>query len=80
MEYDCLACVGEHIASKANPKPEIRKAITLAPQWVQQQMMGQVMISAVAVPTCYEHLNVQEESALQKATRNGLLLGGQSPQ
>lgn len=92
MEFKCLACIGENIQAHKDLEagvlhngsepvpPPINDAITLAPQWVSQQTAGQLMVSCVAVPTCMRHLNVEKESPIQRATRSGLMLGGQSPQ
>jgi hypothetical protein len=60
--------------------PEVSKAVTLAPQWVSQIVQGNMVMSCVAVPTCLRHLNVEKETPIQRATRSGLMLGGQSPQ
>jgi hypothetical protein len=92
MEYKCLACISEHIAAKNDleagvlhngSKPEVQDiayADTLAPQWVSQIVQGNMVMSCVAVPSCIRHLNVQKESPIQRATRSGLMLGGQAPQ
>lgn len=82
----CLACVGalvEYEAKEAagklqegDERPEVRPAVTLAPSWQQTQTFGQLMMTCVALPTCKEHIVMQEMSALAKAVQGGRLLPG----
>jgi len=61
-------------------RPMPRDAITMAPSWQQQTQMGpgQMAIACVAIPSCKEHLQVQEISAIDRAIMGGkLILGGQ---
>jgi len=39
-------------------------------------MSGQMIVACVALPTCLDHLGVREDSPLERATKGGLLLGG----
>ncbi len=83
MELKCTACASEYVAAtqqvaKGIPTEVIEPedAVTLAPTWINNTVQGQVIVAAVAVPTCYRHMMVEEESELQKALRSGILLGG----
>jgi len=87
-DLKCLQCIGEYqlaVEDRDNgvlhdghePEiPEIRDAITLAPSWQQQQIMCQMVMACVPAPACFEHLTTKKESAIQRATRSGLALGG----
>lgn len=72
----CLQCVTENSASEEENKPEVRRALTLAPMWVTKNIGPQLIVTAVAVPTCAEHLNVKEKSPQELAMEGGILLGG----
>lgn len=78
----CLECIGnykihvENVENVANevPAPGINFAITLAPSWQQQQIMGQMIVTCVAIPACLMHLGVAELTPAQKAMQSGLVL------
>jgi hypothetical protein len=84
----CLQCIGEYQLAVQDKEagvlhdgkepviPEIRAAVTLAPSWQQTQMMGQLVMACVPLPSCMEHLTTKKQSAVQRATASGLALGG----
>jgi hypothetical protein len=81
MELKCLQCIGEHneAVKKGYPKeslPPINDAITLAPSWVSQMLMGQMAMTCVAIPACMDHLETKEKSAVERAAGSGLIIGG----
>jgi hypothetical protein len=87
MNVSCLQCVGEYLLARddreagvlhdgAEPViPEIRSAVTLAPSWQQTEVLGQLIMACVALPSCLEHLQTKKESTVERATRSGLQLG-----
>ena|SRR6266498_3277122 len=84
----CLQCIGEYQMAVSDLDngilhngekpviPEIRAAITLAPSWQSQIIQGQMVMACVAIPSCFEHLTTTKQSPIERATRNGLALGG----
>ena len=89
--YKCLSCITEYINANnewidagqpdgEEPSKEemLSDAITLAPSWQQNAMMGQVMVVCVAVPSCLRHLGVREKTPLEKAAESGLMIPSQS--
>jgi hypothetical protein len=88
MQCSCLTCIGEYqMAVKDKeagvlhdgevPKiPEIGVAVTMAPSWQQTQIMGQMIMACVAIPTCMRHLSTEKKSAIERATASGLAIGG----
>lgn len=82
----CLQCVAGHKHFVAQQKlgnipaefaePMIKDALTLVGNWQQQQIMGQMIMACVAIPACEEHIEVQEQSAEEKAVMGGRLLQG----
>lgn len=84
----CLQCIGEYQLVTADRErgilhdgrepviPEICDAVTMAPTWVQNHVMGQVVMAAVVVPSCFKHVQSKKESPVERATRSGLALGG----
>jgi hypothetical protein len=82
----CLQCVSEVLQFEARQArgeipelaapPSLREAITLAPSWQQQSIMGQMVMACVAVPTCKEHLQVKEVSPQDRALLGGKLIPG----
>jgi hypothetical protein len=62
----------------AHPLPEIRPAVTFSPSWQQTQIasqMGmQMVMTCVALPVCYEHIEVREKTAEEKAMSGGKIL------
>jgi hypothetical protein len=87
MNLHCLACIEAHVTfltEQENGKhpaeeeaPEIREAYTLAPSWQTHTMMGQMMMTCVALPSCYEHLVPQKKSPMERsALAGGVLIPG----
>lgn len=79
----CLQCCGELLVAEARNLrgevtvlPEVEEAWTLAPSWQKQEIMGQIVMACVAVPTCKKHLTASEMSPLDQAVQNGKLLQG----
>ena len=82
----CLQCVAAHKHFVAQqklgnipeefPEPPIADAITLVANWQQQQIMGQMIMACVAIPACEDHIEVQEQTAEEKAIAGGRLLQG----
>lgn len=76
----CSQCVAEYLAYEAGINgdggeiPEILDPITLAASWQQNNIMGQMVIACVSLPTCLKHLQVSKMSAEQKAILGGKLL------
>jgi hypothetical protein len=79
--FKCLGCISDYVAAEQKGVPEadrppIRDGVTLAPHWVNQTIMGQVMMACVAVPSCYVHLNVKEKTPQERAVEGGIIIGG----
>jgi hypothetical protein len=87
MNVSCLQCVGEYLLARDDKEagilhdgeepviPDIRPAVTLAPSWQQTEVLGQLLMYCVALPSCLEHLRTKKESPIERATRSGLQLG-----
>lgn len=66
----CLTCC---IARKlGDSNVAVREAVTLVPDWQQTVVGGQVLMAAVMVPVCWEHLTVTPKTAVE----NGRLVTG----
>lgn len=88
MQATCLTCIGEYQMAKKDKEagilhdgevpiiPEVNVAVTLAPTWQQTQVMGQMVMACVTVPTCLTHLSTEKKSAIERATASGLAIGG----
>jgi hypothetical protein len=84
----CLSCIAEYQMALQDKEagvlhngqepviPAINFAVTMAPSWQQTQMMGQIVMACVAVPSCMGHLNTEKKSPIQRATASGLAIGG----
>lgn len=57
-------------------EPIVQEAVTWAPSWQQQQIGMQAIMACVSLPTCYDHVEVRELSALDKAMMGGKILPG----
>ena len=86
QKTSCLSCIGNWMQRQKDiregvlidgepPEPyEIQEAITWAPSWQTQNIMGQVVVACVALPSCMNCLSPEEKSAAERATRSGLAL------
>jgi hypothetical protein len=77
----CLQCCSEYIIARSKgipeeERPEIQDAVTWAPSWQMHQVMGQMAIAGIALPTCMDHLESKEKTAEQRAAEGGIILGG----
>lgn len=82
----CLSCVGinktflARQAAGIEPDnvapPVIQDAVTLAPAWQQMQAGMNTVIGCVALPTCLDHVDVKEMSAVERAVQGGRVLPG----
>lgn len=84
----CLTCIGEYQMALKDIEdgvlhdgeqpvvPWVADAISWAPSWQQTQIMGQMMVACVAIPTCMRHLSTEKKSPIQRASASGLMLGG----
>jgi hypothetical protein len=83
---NCFACVAEHILfdtkhamGQLGPsaiRPDIEEAVTWAPSWQKQEIMGQMVMACVTLPTCRRHMSVTEMSPAERAIQGGRLLQG----
>lgn len=85
QNWKCGTCIGEHLnflvkqvkgeqPEDAQP-PEIKDAVTLAPSWQSNMVMGQMVMACVPLPTCMGHIQVSELTAEQRALLGGIMLG-----
>lgn len=62
------------------PLPEIRDAYTFSPSWQQTQVPSpvgmQMAMTCVALPVCYDHIEVRERTAEERAVAGGKILPG----
>jgi hypothetical protein len=77
----CLQCCGEYLLAKKKfgadaDLPEIHDMVTWAPSWQSTTMMGQMIVAAVPLPTCLDHMESKEKTAQQRAMEGGILLPG----
>ena len=91
MQASCLQCIGEYQMAVNDREegilhngetpviPVINAAVTLAPAWQQTMIMGQMVMSCVAVPSCMAHLQTKKQSSIERATASGLAIGGAGP-
>jgi hypothetical protein len=77
MRLLCLQCLAEErqAKDKGEEEAEAREAVTLAPTWASNAFMGQMVMACVAVPSCREHLNIQDKTPQQRAMEGGIVLG-----
>jgi hypothetical protein len=83
---DCMACTERYFLTEKDIKqgilhngeepvlPVINKAATFAPAWIAKDIGGAIAWSALALPTCRQHLKKEEETPLQRASKSGLAI------
>jgi len=82
----CFACVENYFIVQKDIRdgvlhngetpslPDINPAETYAPCWLAKDVGGAIAWACIVLPTCMKHLQKEQETPLQRATRSGLAL------
>lgn len=73
----CMQCVSQYKLDHEDETPDmdaINDAVTEVPVWQLKMAYGQAIFACVMVLVCYEHIEVREKTAEEKATEGGQLL------
>lgn len=74
----CLSCINDYFQWQQNKPdsdpPEIDDAITWAPSWQSNSIMGQMYFACVMAPSCMRHLGIKQMTPEERAIAGGILL------
>ena len=82
----CMPCVTEYKVNREKEGEDgdatsidmskLGDAITEVPVWQQQLIAGQLIVTCVTLPVCYDHIEAREKTEVEKAVEGGHLLMG----